>query len=231
MCFAEYNQFILLVKWQIPFSNVAMSETRTRRSNKLRRAESTRAVEQAACRLFVQRGFRSTSMDLIAREVGLTKGAVYFYYKDKEALLLTLLTRSEAQLFTQVFEAMDNVEGADHRIEIFLNQIGRVGAEIEQNLILLPVLMSAEFKGRGDAVEYALKEIYGRVYDKLSSVIRAGQMASVFSNRIDAQALATMIVALTDGLLIEIYRQSSGVDGKDILQTARTTVLSLLQAE
>lgn len=208
-----------------------MSDIGTRRSNKLRRAESTRVVEQAACRLFVRRGFRLTSMDLIAREVGLTKGAVYFYYKDKQSLLLKLLAQSEAQLFTQVFEAMDNVEDADQRIEIFLNQIGRAGAEIEQNLILLPVLMSAEFKGRGDAVEDALKGIYARVYDKLSGVIRAGQTAGVFTNPTDAQALATIIVALTDGLLIEIYRQSSGVDGKDILQTARTTVLSLLQAE
>jgi len=62
-----------------------MNPVTKRRSNKLRRAESTQAVEKAACRLFVERGFRSTSMDLIAREVGMTKGAVYFYYKDKNA--------------------------------------------------------------------------------------------------------------------------------------------------
>lgn len=228
--FAEYNQLKCLVKQKIPIRTGGMSETGARRGNKLRRAESTRAVEQAACHLFVRRGFLSTSMDMIAREVDLTKGAVYFYYKDKEALLLTLLAQSEAQLFTQVFEAMDSVEGADKRIKIFLDRIGRAGAEIEQNLILLPVLMSAEFKGRADAVERALKEIYARVYDKLSGVIRAGQADGVFTNPANAQALATMIVALTDGLLIEIYRQSSGLDGKDILRTARTTVLSLLQA-
>lgn len=207
-----------------------MSIATTRRSNKERRADSTKSVEDAACRLFVARGYRSTSMDLIAKEVSLTKGAVYFYYKDKQSLLLKLLAQSEAQLFTQVFEKMDAQTGADQKIEIFLNQIGRAGAEIEQNLILLPVLMSAEFKGRGDAVETALQAIYTRVYEKLASVIKAGQKDGVFANGGKAKALATMIVALTDGLLIEIYRQSSGVSGKDISMTARTTVLSLLQA-
>jgi len=162
-----------------------MNPVTKRRSNKLRRAESTQAVEKAACRLFVERGFRSTSMDLIAREVGMTKGAVYFYYKDKNALL-------------------------------------------DEYLLLLPVVMATEFKGRGDTVELAVKDIYEGMYLKLSDIIASGCNNGEFKSELPPRSLATMIVALTDGLLLEIYRQTSGVSGKDIGRAAREMVTNLL---
>ena len=208
-----------------------MSQSTTRRSNKLRRAESTAAVEQAATRLFVERGYRSTSMDVIAKEVGLTKGAVYFYYKDKESLLLKLLEQSEIQFFGEVFKAMDSQpDDPSAQIDIFLARIIRAGAEIDQYLLLLPVLMSVEFKGRGDTVEAGVNAIYARVYERLSATILSGQSSGMFSRTHKARALAAMIVALTDGLLLEIYRLRSGVSGKEIGIAASETVRALLRA-
>ena len=209
-----------------------MGISSTRRTNRERRAESTAAVEQTACRLFAERGYRSTSMERIAREVGLTKGAVYFYYKDKSALLLHLLTRSKAQFFDQVFGAME--EGAlspTAQMDVFLERMIRAGAELDRYLLILPIVMSTEFKGRGDAVEGAIGDIYAGIYDRLSRVIAEGQESGEFSSRAEARALAAMIVALTDGLILEIYRQSSGVPGKDIAAAARATVMALLGAE
>ena len=65
-----------------------------RRSNQERREQSTEQVLAAALKQFVTRGYHSTSIDDIARAAGLTKGAVYFYFKGKSALLLELLSFS-----------------------------------------------------------------------------------------------------------------------------------------
>ncbi len=51
--------------------------------NAQRRRNSIRQVLDAALGLFVRGGFDGTSMDDIAAGAGLTKGAVYFYFKDK----------------------------------------------------------------------------------------------------------------------------------------------------
>jgi len=207
-----------------------MSQPSHRRSNKLRRAESTRSVELAACRLFVERGYRSTSMEMIASEVGLTKGAVYFYYKDKETLLLKLLAQSEAHFFKQIFDSMDEKPNdPSEQIDVFLDQIIRAGIEIDQYLLLLPVLISTEFKNRGNSVEASVRAIYERVYDKLTLVIKNGQISGEFTNHLNARSLAAMIVALTDGLLLEIYRQISGVTGKNIAIAASASVNALLK--
>lgn len=160
----------------------------------------------------------------------MTKGAVYFYFKDKETLLLGLLSKSEEHFFSQIFDAMDSQTDPRLQIEVFLDHMIRAGVEIDKHLLLLPVLISIEFKGKRDDVEQRTRELYDHVYDKLAKVIAAGQFSGSFSSSNKPQALAAMIVALTDGLLLEIYRGSSGVSGKALGQTARISVLALLQS-
>lgn len=46
---------------------------------------------QAALKLFAERGFESTSMDVIAREAGVTKPTLYNHWADKEALMLEVM--------------------------------------------------------------------------------------------------------------------------------------------
>jgi AcrR family transcriptional regulator len=59
------------------------------------------AILQAATRLFIERGFDGTSMYEIAEALGVTRTAIYYYYKNKEAILVALtdnITRVAAQL-------------------------------------------------------------------------------------------------------------------------------------
>jgi AcrR family transcriptional regulator len=61
-------------------------------------------ILQAATHLFIERGFDGTSMHDIAEALGVTRTAVYYYYKNKEAILVALtdnITRVAAQLAEQ----------------------------------------------------------------------------------------------------------------------------------
>lgn len=57
------------------------------KGNQARRAE----VVAVAAKLFSERGFRGTSMDDIARELGILKGSLYYWIESKEALLADVL--------------------------------------------------------------------------------------------------------------------------------------------
>jgi len=57
------------------------------KGNQARRAE----VVAVAAKLFSDRGFRGTSMDDIARELGILKGSLYYWIDSKEALLADVL--------------------------------------------------------------------------------------------------------------------------------------------
>jgi AcrR family transcriptional regulator len=68
-----------------------------------RRAQTRARLLQAASRVYARRGFDGATLDELASEAGLTKGAVYDHFGSKEKLLLALLDeRLAAQIDEQI---------------------------------------------------------------------------------------------------------------------------------
>ncbi|HUV31241.1 MAG TPA: TetR/AcrR family transcriptional regulator [Acidobacteriota bacterium] len=67
-------------------------------------AEKRRAqLLASAHKLFMKKGYRSTTTEEIARHAGLTKGALYFHFKSKEDILMELMraiTAHNEEVFT-----------------------------------------------------------------------------------------------------------------------------------
>ena len=64
-----------------------MSSTETKRKTQAeRRAESSQAVLDSACKLFGEKGYADTSLEEIARDCGLTIRPIYHYFGNKKAL-------------------------------------------------------------------------------------------------------------------------------------------------
>jgi AcrR family transcriptional regulator len=64
---------------------------RRRRTQSERRAETRASVLAAARTVFARRGLRGASLEEIAEEAGVSRGAVYYNFDDKEHLFLALL--------------------------------------------------------------------------------------------------------------------------------------------
>ena len=194
--------------------------------NAERRRVSIEAVLDSALQLFVTQGYDATSMDDIARSAGLTKGAVYFYFKDKLALASDLLARTENELFDPMYELIHQSRGtAADRIVIFTNWLAKMGGtRIE--LPLLHVLMSMEFHGRGNEVENRLQDTYERLHVEIEKITSDGQASGEFSDIVPPREQAAVIVALIDGLLMEWHRGKEKLDGEILARSARAMILN-----
>lgn len=63
-----------------------------------RRERSREELVQAARRVLLRDGIAATTLDAVAKEVGLTKAALYYYYPSKDALLFEVIfTTVQAQ--------------------------------------------------------------------------------------------------------------------------------------
>lgn len=65
------------------------------------------AILEAAANLFIQRGYEGTTMQDIAKELEISRSALYYYYKNKEEILVSLtegLTLAAEKLASQVVE-------------------------------------------------------------------------------------------------------------------------------
>src|SRR5258708_9624580 len=68
-------------------------------SSKAQQSAVTRkAILDACLKLFARHGFSTTSIDDIASAAGITKGAVYWHFENKEELFQAILDRKSTRL-------------------------------------------------------------------------------------------------------------------------------------
>ena len=195
----------------------------SRRSNQERREQSTEQVLASALKLFVTRGYGSTSIDDIARDAGLTKGAVYFYFKGKSALLVELLTRSTA-LYDEIFVRMrSSGYSAPDQLEMFVEWAAGVGVR-NNELLLLPILMSLEFNGQDASIEKVINRLYDRYHEEMERVVSLGQQTGEFDESLAPREEAAVLVAFTDGMLLEWIRRSRRLDGNRLVHSAKALI-------
>ncbi len=91
------------------------------------KVQASARIVDAAQTLFRRRGYRAVTMEDIARELGVSKGALYRYFRTKTALLAAIQRRSREQTLAEwerLLTGGDVAEGmADSLREVFAGDI------------------------------------------------------------------------------------------------------------
>jgi AcrR family transcriptional regulator len=95
-----------------------------------RRAQTRARLLDAAARIYARRGFDGATLDEIAADAGLTKGAVYDHFGSKEKLLLALL---DEHLAAQIAEQIALFDPSKATAERPRAGADRWMAELEEN--------------------------------------------------------------------------------------------------
>ena len=212
----------------IEVSNLAKKQ---RVPNAQRRKHSIRVALDAALHLFVTQGYEATTMDDIGKKAGVTKGTLYFYFRDKLSLLDALLERTETELFEPIYAQISTSKScAKERIIMLCNWLARIGAE-QPELPLLHVRVSLEMHQRDNIVEARVAKIYSRLHKQIAEIIRDGQKEQAFSSKVSAKEQATVVTSLIDGLLLEWHRWGKQLDGRALAANAQRFILNGLMRE
>jgi AcrR family transcriptional regulator len=195
-------------------------------TKKAQREASVEGLLTAARALFVSQGYRHTTVDEIAVAARLTKGAVYFYFRNKEALLAELLDRIETIVVGGMTERIAAAgPGAAQRLVAFMHGQARLGVTSPEDVLLL-ILMSLEFGGTGGAVEARIRAIYDRLYKAIEIIIALGKRRGEFRPDIRTREQAAIVVALHDGTFLEWYRRREALGGPELVKALRTSMLA-----
>ncbi len=118
------------------------SVTRTRRSpGRPRLSEirvpSKQAIADAAARLFMEKGYRAATMEMVAEAAGLTKAAVYYHFKDKA----TLVVAAAHSVFTQARAATEAILARPEPLRARLEAIARIVLNLPQPFTAFDAMM------------------------------------------------------------------------------------------
>jgi AcrR family transcriptional regulator len=87
-----------------------------------RRERSREEIVDAARRVLLRNGIAATTLDAVAREVGLTKAALYYYYPSKDALLFELVFGTVAKQSQAVHDAVAEAKGGGDALRAIIRQ-------------------------------------------------------------------------------------------------------------
>ena len=191
-----------------------------------RRLASTSRLLDSALHLFVSRGYRSSNLEQIAAAARLSKGAVYFYFGSKEAVLIELLKRVQAIVVDEALRAAGAAgpRTAD-RLVAFLHHQAKLGVTHRDEILLL-ILMSLEFGGRRGAAGRFIGRIYRRLYVFVERIIKEGVARGEVRADLSPRELASIVMAIHDGTFLEWHRRPGALRGPALVRALREVVLS-----
>lgn len=152
-------------------------------------------ILQAAVRLFGEHGYKACRMEDIAKAAGLTKGALYLYYSNKEALLKAVIS----MLLLPVVQSLSRYAKAptgsarDLLREMLLLWFQTV--ENTPGLMNVPKLVLAEAHHFPEIAAQYHEEVILRVRELLSSILRYGSERGEFVSGFDPDVRAEMMIA------------------------------------
>lgn len=207
---------------------IGVRKSNGRRSNEDRREWSTTHILQIAQQQIVRAGYVATTMDRIAAHSELTKGAVYFYFPSKEALMNALLDRADKEYFTPALELLKATQGsATDRLIAYFNH---AGAHLEHGVYLLPLTLSIQSDVIPESLHSRILDLYNNTHSLLSRVIGEGQRDGEFTATEAPETHASHLIATMDGMLLEWERSKDSIDGRQFMRVARRGVLRSLDA-
>ena len=190
------------------------------------RLTSMELLLEAALRQFVSQGYRSTNLEQIAGAAKLTKGAVYFYFRSKEAVLIALLERVRRIVVDDAI-AIVNAAGPTptDKLVAYIHYQANLGITHRDEVLLL-LLMGLEFKERGGEGRDFLAKLYKRQCTFVEALVKSGQAAGEFRIDVRPKELASIVLAAHDGTFLEWFRRSTTLKGGELVRALRSTVLT-----
>ncbi|MFI5706628.1 TetR/AcrR family transcriptional regulator [Kribbella sp. NPDC051620] len=177
-------------------------------TNAERSASRRREILAAASAMFATKGFHKSSLQEVAAAAGITPAGLLHHFGSKDQLLTELLAHRDASEIAEVNdpERPHGTAFLEHLADTADRNSDRRG------LTQLYVVLSAD----GVTDEHPAQDYFRSRYDGLRSMIadeiRLAQAAGDVAGDRDPQELATLIIAVMDGLQIQWLYNPEAVD-------------------
>ena len=191
-------------------------------------SEERRAqIIEAALACFTCKGYANTTMDDIVAESGLSKGAIYWYFKGKDDLFQAALTSIFDGVAVESMQAMMACETSAERLRTGAQSMVALCRDIEGYFGLIVEFWSQS--GNRDEAMAFWAQMLTQYQQAIAAIFEEGARTGEFKP-VDAGALTWMIMAAYDGLAAYDMMMPD-LDMDRISETFVETLLKGLEAD
>ena len=165
------------------------------------------ALLDAASRLFIRQGVARTTLKDVAEEAGMTRGAVYWHFDDKDAVIKALWQRNAEASHDQLIEDLQQIEG-DNPAQAFRSIIHDIIQTVvnDQELaqVLRIVILNVEFTVEGSDLQQFLMQRKSILFSAMVSAFEQLRKFHALKVDLPTDLLAFSLISYMHGL-IELY--------------------------
>ncbi|RAL24080.1 TetR/AcrR family transcriptional regulator [Thermoflavimicrobium daqui] len=160
-------------------------------------------ILDAARRVFARYGYEGATLDQVANDAGLTKGAVYWHFASKSDLFLTLCDRSLTQLREGLPKQIQYIFTSENPVEAVRKLLEAQFLSCEQGNDEQPMLFF-EFisSSRDPSVRKKLCESFSKLFAETSEILREMQRKNLLTSNVDVDNLSVTLHALVNGIVL-----------------------------
>ena len=196
---------------------------RTDTQNEKLRIQRKRQLLEAAQRVFADKGFHAANVSDVAAEAGVSQGTVYHYFDSKEELLMAAYEAWETEnLQTEINDALQTASTAADKLALIAHAASqRIAKSVD--------LLSAQVEfwshiPRHAAIRKGFKRMFAHMAGEVARVVQQGVDSGEFID-VDAKALARLLIASYDGLILQWLADKKSIDWTSSTETLVTVVL------
>ncbi|WP_163710343.1 TetR/AcrR family transcriptional regulator [Mangrovibacterium lignilyticum] len=172
-------------------------------------SEKRKQIIDVAQSRFAQYGFEKTTMQEIANDMQMSKGSLYYYFPDKEALYRSIIEREKDEFLETIRAKIEQLSDPDE----MLHQYMVTRLEMTERLINLSRMKSMYQKNLQGFMNDAVKDFNQLEDELIADILQLGVEKGQFQIE-DLRATAALFNGLVRGLRI-IYLRSKHVFQKE----------------
>jgi len=177
------------------------------RKTKQQALETRQHILDVALRLFSQQGVSATSLAEIAQAAGVTRGAIYWHFKNKSDLFSEIWALSESSISDLEIEYRAKFPGDPLSVlrELLIYVLEATAAEERRRLMMEIIFHKCEFVGEMAVAQQAQRNLcvasYERIEQTLTECIEAGMLPAKLQTRRAAILMRSYISGIMENWL------------------------------
>jgi AcrR family transcriptional regulator len=189
------------------------------------RAQWREQILDAAGRIFAKRGFSKTDLEIVAQQIGVSKGTIYRYFRSKSALFLAAvdagMQRLDALIDQSIASADDPLQGMQRAVRAYLEFF-----DANPYIVELFIQERAFFRDRKKPTYFIYRERnHGKGHELARQLTERGRIRNI-----PPQRLVTVLGELLYGAMFTNYfagrEQSVDDQFRDIMDIVLFGILS-----
>jgi len=190
--------------------------------------EKAQRIVDAMRTSVAQRGAAASTFEHVAREAGVSRGLLHYYFGTKERLLVEVVRRDAELRVARLDETLSAAKTVDDVVEVLVSSLTDMIENDPGFFLIIYELFSAG--RRNPDIQREVGQLFERTRSHVADVLRVKEGEGVLSLRFDAEAIVSYLFAVADGFALQALSDEQR-DYQAALEVGASSARHLLVSE